>query len=317
MSTILKDEKLKIDFNKTIFLNDFIDSSWVSSVNNNTIVVNGVTISFEDDFYKIDHTNKKNDYFSIIKDYPSLKEKYFREFYDIKNNDYIETDNKEKLFTHVYFDAFLYLEIIHLKIKNKKNYRIEENKLLSILKDKVGIVKNRYGEQEKSKWNRSDLLQKNANAIEWKRDKKRFIRPDINDLIESINPLLLEIPGDYDIKKLKECLMSIDNTLKEHTIKKSNFVLRFKKLGLYKKDGMFIKKANTIVVDPRATHTFKHELGHYIYENGIPFNLNSKRIYKHRFQKLSQSTTIDESYIHTIEDYKVDSEKFAHWFENI
>jgi hypothetical protein len=221
------------------------------------------------------------------------------------------------MFTYVYFDALLYLEIIYLKIKNKKNYKYYERKLLSILDKNAIIVKNRKEEGERSKWKRSDLLKNNANSIEWRRDKRRFIRPDINDLIEAINPILLEIPGDYDIKKLKECLMNIDTILKKHSIKKTDFVLRFKKLGLYKKDGMFIKKANTIVVDPRATNAFKHELGHYLYENGIAFNIDEKRIYKHRFKALCKKTDIDDSYIHSIEDYNMDSEKFAHWFEKI
>jgi len=317
MNSILKDENLKIDFNKTIFLNDFIESSWIEKLNEMPIEINGVKVSLEDDFYTVDLSNKKEKYFQIIKEFPFIKDKYFLELYDIKNKDYIETDNKEKMFTYVYFDAFLYLEIIHLKIKNNEKHKHYEEKLLSILNKNISIVKNRHRQEERSKWKRSDLLKNNADSIEWKRDKKRFIRPDINDLIESINPISIEIPGDYDIKKLKECLMNIDKILKEHAIKKTNFVLRFKKLGLYKKDGMFIKKANTIIVDPRVTNAFKHELGHYLYENGIAFNIDDRRIYKHRFKALCKKTDIDDSYIHSIEDYDIDSEKFAHWFEKI
>ena len=124
MNSILKDENLKIDFNKTIFLNDFIESSWIEKLNETPIEINGVQISLEDDFYTVNFSNKKDKYFQIIEDFPYIKEKYFLEFYDIKNKDYIETDSKEKMFTYVYFDAFLYLEIIYLKIKHSLSFLI-------------------------------------------------------------------------------------------------------------------------------------------------------------------------------------------------
>ena len=49
---------------------------------------------------------------------------------------------------------------------------------------------------------------------------------------------------------------------------------------------MFVKNANTIILDSRELKSFIHELGHYIYENNLVFNLNHKRIYKKNFDKI-------------------------------
>lgn len=71
-----------------------------------------------------------------------------------------------------------------------------------------------------------------------------------------------------ETKKLKESLH----------IKKFNFNLRFKKLKKIKKYGLYIVEDKTIILDPRHIEHIKHELGHFIYENKIDFQLSNKLI---------------------------------------
>ena len=81
---------------------------------------------------------------------------------------------------------------------------------------------------------------------------------------------------------------------------------------------MFIKNANTIILDPRKLNHIVHELGHYLYENGLAFTLNRKRIYKHNFKKIikDNKNKFDLKRYEKYEDYDLDSEVFAFWFEN-
>lgn len=82
---------------------------------------------------------------------------------------------------------------------------------------------------------------------------------------------------------------------------------------------MFIKSANTIIVDPRDISAFQHELGHFIYENKVEFK-NEKLISNNLFCKIVKENYIkykDELKIHKTEDYKENSEVFALYFESL
>lgn len=84
---------------------------------------------------------------------------------------------------------------------------------------------------------------------------------------------------------------------------------------------MFIVNANTIILDPREPQAIIHEIGHYVYENGLAFNNGNKRLFKSMFQAIVNKHR--NQYTHKIkiyekyEDYDIDSEIFAFWFEDI
>jgi len=85
-----------------------------------------------------------------------------------------------------------------------------------------------------------------------------------------------------------------------------------------KKYGLYIVNDKTIILDPRNIEQFKHELGHFIYENKINFQLSNKLINEEE----RNSIIIEHQNVYSLSNYKnyetynLDSEIFAYWFEN-
>ncbi len=107
--------------------------------------------------------------------------------------------------------------------------------------------------------------------------------------------------------------------MNELKIENRNFELRFKKLGLYKKKGMYFKNSKTLIIDPRHSRTIFHELGHYIHETNTPFYFNGEKITKRARNKIIKANKPkykSKFNNHRIEELDVDSETFAYWLED-
>lgn len=103
-------------------------------------------------------------------------------------------------------------------------------------------------------------------------------------------------------------------------LRNRRFALRFKKIAHYRKTGLYIKNAKTLVVDPRTISSLFHELGHFIYENKCTIELNDHKVEADDLDKIvDQNMKRYETKIknHKIEEVNVSSEVFAYYFEDV
>lgn len=320
MNTILKDETLKIDLKKKINLSKIIDTSWTDRLNIENFEFNNLNISYKEPFFIINNNKLNFDFKYNIPLY--IKSKYSKFILDLNEKESIIVTDKDILLKYVYLDVYIYLELIFEKINKKENYIYYVDKINDIINNNNIEFKVDNKDKNTGKfWKRKELLEKNENALEWNDNNRIIINTEITVLLQNINANIVEIPQLYDKNKLVYGLKYINNILNSLNIKNRNFKLRFKKLKLYKKEGMFFKNNNTIIVDPRNINAFKHELGHYIFENNIPMTLNNKRLYKQdyiniikKIKKENKNTNLINN-IHSLEDYEIESEIFAYWFE--
>lgn len=196
------------------------------------------------------------------------------------------------------YDIFNKIDIIEdidlLKIQKMKNYietdfnNIKEAVFYIFLDEIISFLTNfneNNEEYNNQKFSRSSILDINKNSyfIEYM-DKEIFTNKIINEsILESFQHLKiasLELPYEFSKSKtilnLNEYKKILD--LIKFPIKKRNFNLKFKKLGHYRVNGFYCFYTNTIIVDPRKTNTFYHELGHLIYDNNININKKIKAI---------------------------------------
>lgn len=165
-----------------------------------------------------------------------------------------------------------------------------------------------------------NILITNKNSYEFPRNIKNLKNIKIVDLIKNINIPLLEIPANKDSQKIIIFLNDILKVKNSLNLKKWNFSLRIKKTKK-NNNGMYIKNANTIIIDPRSPEAFYHELGHYIYENKLAFTQKDKRYYPCHFENLAEKFRKDHFDKINIkrselEDYSDNSEIFAIWFDS-
>lgn len=143
-----------------------------------------------------------------------------------------------------------------------------------------------------------------------------LLKQEIINIINKNNIELLEIPFNYKLNKLIIFFRKIDKFIESLNIKKiPEFKIRFKKIRKYKKEGMFINK-DLIIVDPRNPDVFFHEFGHFIYENKINFSIKEKRYLSKNFEKIINKFECDLNQYSKLENYDLNSEKFAVWFED-
>lgn len=142
-----------------------------------------------------------------------------------------------------------------------------------------------------------------------------LIKQKLINIMNNHNIELLEIPLHYKLIKVIKFFEKINLVLTELKIKNIPlFYVRFKKLKKYKKDGMFINK-NLIIIDPRKPEIFFHEFGHFIYENKLNFILNNEFIKHKNIKTIIKNYECDLTQYKKLENYDLDSEKFAFWFE--
>lgn len=324
MSSILKEKKISIDLKDSFSIRKFIDAVALkkqiekegSLIVNNTRIVKNNGLYYVKSFKNLD---------KLIEDFLSLK----LEVASIMN--YIEHLMLDKeiiirkpadvlLFSYIELLFNYYLLQSSYEKSNKNDL---DNYLRNISKiiGKEVIIKGSKDKLSGSTWTQSTLLETAMGSIEWVRDKYHpHISNNANRYLNQINAQLVEIPKDYDLKKLESALKEMVSILGDFKIEKREFIIRFRKIKKLKKTGLFIVSANTIILDPRESGSFKHELGHYVYENQIPINIAGKILMPNSFSNVVDENKAQYAGLleqHRIEDYKEDSEIFAYSFEKM
>lgn len=261
-----------------------------------------------------------------IEAYSEIYKRYISEIQDVVNNRDIVAKTPLEENTYIFLTEILYLDILLYKIRNRQSYSASLKKFNLLTKNRFSLINidNENGNKHNKK-GRASLTEPNTNALIWTRRDRQPITFNINQLISTINPELIEIPHDYDEKRLLIALTHINDILNNFNIKSRDFIIRFKKLGAYKKKGMYIKPSKTIVLDAKHVHLFQHELGHYIYEEHISFIYKGETYNRKKMEDvITYEKVVDtniEEYLKAIirhdEGYKIDSEIFANWFEKI
>lgn len=259
-----------------------------------------------------------------IEAYSDIYKRYISEIQDVVNKRDIVAKTPLEENTYIFLTEILYFEILLYKISNEQSYKSSLKKFNLLTKNRFNLINIDKGSKH-SKKGRASLIEPNANAIIWTRIDRQPITFNINQLISTINPELIEIPNDYDEKRLLMSLDYMKNILDNLKVNNRDFIIRFKKLGTYKKKGMYIKPSKTIILDAKHVHLFQHELGHYVYEESIPFFYKGEIYNKKSMENIVKyEKTIDtnleynlKAIIRDDEGYKIDSEIFANWFEKL
>lgn len=322
MKSILKESKISINLEESFSVKRFIDVTNLTErlKYETSLIINNTRI------------NKVNGLF------------YVKSFKSIDNllKSFLELDLESKSIFHYIENIMLDKEIIIKKtadvlifsyidllfnyylLRSNKNNAEKVDIYLSNISKIIGrevIIKGNNNKFSGNTWTQSTLLETAMGSIEWVRDKTHpYISYNANKYLNEINAKIVEIPKDYDLKKLENSLQDISTILNEFKVNKRDFIIRFRKIRKLKKTGLFIVAANTIVLDPRETDSFKHELGHYIYENKVPVEIHGRLIKDNDFQKIINENCFKYSGLlkkHKIEDYKENSEIFAYSFENL
>ena len=310
-----------VDLERLIELNENINSEQ----NLNNIKKNGFTIDKKEGYFFINKTKFFNNsnltfIYGITKDYPEIIFKYRDILLKIKENKQIITSSKKSLIKYLYYDLIILLEISAYKHGLNINYEKEKLLIEKIVSKKLRFS-NKIVKKSYKKYNQSKISQRSSNSKIWSRICfKNKLPTEIRLLGEKINPREIELPRDYDKEKVFNLLYKLNQTLDYLKIENRDFDLRFKKLGLYKKRGLYIKNAQCIIVDPRNANTIFHELGHFIHETNTTFYLDEKKITKRNRKKIIKENKLTFSSKiknHNIEELDEESEIFAYWFEKM
>jgi len=322
MKSILKESRLSINLEESFSLKRFIDvTALTKRLNNETsIILNNTRI------------NKVNGLF-YVKSFKSI-ETVLKSFLtlDLEINSillYVENTMLDKemiikkpadvlLFT--YIDLLFNYYLLKSNQDNEDAMAIYLSNISKIVNKEV-IIKGQKDQVSGSTWVQSTLLQTAIGSIEWIRDKTHpYISYNANKYLNDINAQLVEIPKDYDLQRLEHSLKEIASILNEFKVEKRDFIIRFRKIKKLKKTGLFIVAANTIILDPRETDSFKHELGHYVFENKIPVEVGGNILKFNDFKFIVENNRDIYSGLltkHKIEDYNENSEIFAYSFEHL
>lgn len=322
MKSILKEIRLSINLEGSFSLKRFVDVLTLTKrLNNETsMIINNTRI------------NKINGLFYVksFKTMDTLLQAFLKldlEISPVLN--YVENIMLDKemiikktsdVLFFTYIDLFFNYYLLKSNINNSEISETYLNNISKIVGKEV-IVKGNKDHITNSTWVQSTLLQTAMGSIEWVREKTHpYISYNANKYLNEINAKLVEIPKDYDLNRLEHSLHEIASILNEFKVNKRDFIIRFRKIKKLKKTGLFIVAANTIILDPRETESFKHELGHYIFENKVPVEISGRLLKPNDFNTVVNENR--EKYMgllqkHRIEDYKENSEIFAYSFEHL
>ena len=322
MKSILKESRLSINLEKYFSIKRFVDVSTLTKrLNNETsLIINNTRINKVNGLFYVKSFKTMD---NLLKSFLSLD----LEISPVLN--YVENImlDKEMIFKKpadvlffTYIDLFFNYYLLKSNITNPETSETYLNNISKIVSKEV-MIKGNKDHVTSSTWIQSTLLQTAMGSIEWVRDKSHpYISYNVNKYLNEINAKLVEIPKDYDLNRLEHSLQEIASILNEFKVNKRDFIIRFRKIKKLKKTGLFIVAANTIILDPRETESFKHELGHYIFENKVPVEISGQLLNPNDFNTVINENR--EKYMgllekHRIEDYKENSEIFAYSFEHL
>lgn len=321
MRSILKTDKIVLDIIKPFSIKKFVDyQSLRKKINdNNSLFLNKNRINKINGLYHIKNMKNLN---PLLKSFLSLDieyGKYFKYIEPLMLNKEIIVNKIDDVIFVVYIDLFLNYYILKDKRKKVEDISNELKRMSETVNLEV-ILKSSKDSISGGSWKQSTLLETALGSIEWSRDgRKEYISYNANKYLNEINAKLVEIPKNYEKNKLEESLLYILNTLNKFEIKNRDFILRFRKIKKIKREGLFIKSANTIILDPRDISAFQHELGHFVYENNVNFK-NGLLISSDLFCNIVKENYIkykENLKMHKVEDYKESSEIFALYFEGL
>ena len=322
MKSILKETRLSINLEESFSIKRFMDMPALTKrLNNETsLIINNTRINKVNGLFYVKSFKTMD---NLLKSFLSLD----LEISPILN--YVENIMLDKemickkpadVLFFTYIDLFFNYYLLKSNITNSETSETYLNNISKIVGKEV-IVKGNKDHVTSSTWIQSTLLQTAMGSIEWIRDKSHpYISYNANKYLNEINAKLVEIPKDYDLNRLEHSLQEIASILNEFKVNKRDFIIRFRKIKKLKKTGLFIVAANTIILDPRETDSFKHELGHYIFENKVPVEISGQLLTPNDFNTVINENR--EKYMgllqkHRIEDYKENSEIFAYSFEHL
>lgn len=325
--SILISKKENINFSQTVSLKSFLNMDIFYNHNfSKELKINGYLISKKENtyFFKKTSSFKINDIMNIVS-YISNDEKlhyilhkYINEINELQKNKLKITSSLEKVISYIYFDVLLLIEIASFKHNNRLDYS-KEKKMINKITGLNLIYSKKIEKENNKKYKRTHIANRSKNSIFF---TKEHSSKKITSLIKKqcllINLNELEIPYNYNKIKTLNLLKTFNKILCDIKLEKRDFSLRFKKIAHYKKTGLYIKNAKTLIVDPRNTTTIFHELGHFIYENNYPININGLEINSKNIKEIIKNNEKKyETKIinHKIEEVNKNSEIFAYYFE--
>lgn len=296
---IKKNISKKIENKKLLLISDIlnIDNIVNELEQQNKVVHNDINISKKDSYYVI-NKNINKELIDVLKQ-NNILNSYLK---------YIEDSialNIEESIKIGFIFYFILIDLFNLKY-------ITKDELLYYLDISNNEINNLNRNYELCITNNLSNEINKDNYKSFIKGNNRKVKEEIISLYNDIGLLLIEVPFNCDLLELKKFLEDIKAYKVKFDINNMRFNLRFKKIKKYKKDGMYFVNANTIILDSRNITGFKHELGHFLYENNIPFLYNKEYI-NPLDVNLETMKFLDCK--HKIEDYNLNSERFAYWFE--
>tara|TARA_B100002019_G_C21255825_1_gene593788 strand:- start:162 stop:1190 length:1029 start_codon:yes stop_codon:yes gene_type:complete len=323
---ILKEKEKIINLSQSVNLNELVDTNKILKHNfeKNNLKINGFEIKKEGKYYfinkgKLFNENKLFSIYNLIKKYNNVFYKYKDLFIKLIEEKRIITSSLNLLFNYIYFELIIYLGIASYKHNLNINNNIEKEKINKIVGKKLKYSQKRTKKTGKE-YVRTGLVQRTRNSKYWTRyEYSKNIDNSIVSILKNINIYELELPASYEKNKVKKLLEDLEYVLNFLKIENRSFEVRFKKLGLYKKEGMYLKNAKCIIVDPRYAKTLFHELGHFLYETNTSFLYKNKKLNKKDIDNIvkENSSKYENKLVnHKIEELDEKSEIFAYWFED-
>lgn len=324
--SILKTEKYRVNFNKNINLLNIMnfDNIITHDYLIKPLSVNGFIISKKERYFFVEKSRFFNDedfyqMLECISEYPDIYSKYNNNLHIIKKNEHFITSDLSAVIKYIYTNLLIYLEIAAYKYKNNIDNSKEQVNINRIVRKQLD-----YSERQDSinisKYKRSKIHEKSKNCLFWnKYEFSNKLPISIIKIVEKLNIKELELPLKYDKNKTVNLLKQLLFVFDYIKLENRDLELRFKKLGHYKKEGLYIKNAKCLIVDPVHSLTIFHELGHFIYENNVDFYLEEQKISSKFFKNIIKNEIKNYTLKfknHKIEDLDVDSETFAYWFED-
>lgn len=199
-----------------------------------------------------------------------LKDKAKQDLLSINQEKVINLKYKKKILCFLHMDIILCLQ--YLREVDNKNQAIIEYLQFETKIDNIHKKLTSYGGNSIS---RSNIYTTNKDSV-----ILNTLSPELSSKIDKLsvenrtlieeNPLLsfIEIGNGFDNEKLHLFLISMNNYClkisQNHEIKEHmKFSLKIRKIKRTNKNAMYIAKQNTIILDPRHTDSFVHELGHW------------------------------------------------------